>query len=147
MAAARQISLALELPAQRSFQRQMETLEEKVAAIYTANRNVIILLDDAQLMYSDALDVIHPLYHYNSDAKVFQTLAFRQREMNSMFETNRAVNSRVFVRLALPALTLSSSLQMVVFRLQVAGRQDAFIDDNAFELLSEVSGGGRGEIL
>src|SRR5574340_1539726 len=46
MDAARQISLALNLPAQRSFQRQMETLEEKMASAYTSNRNVIILLDD-----------------------------------------------------------------------------------------------------
>src|SRR3972149_3923122 len=139
MDAARQISLALELPAQRSFQRQMETLEEKVAAIYTANRNVIILLDDAQLMSSDALEVIHRLYNFDYDAKVVQTLAFGQREMNSLFVTNRAVNSRVFVRLALPALTLSSALQMVVFRLQVAGRQDAFIVYSAFRMLYEVS--------
>lgn len=144
---ARQISLALELPAQRSFQRQMETLEEKVASIYTANRNVIILLDDAQLMSSDSLEVIHRLYNFDYDAKVVQTLAFGQREMNSLFETNRAVNARVFVRLALPPLTLSSALQMVVFRLQVAGRQDAFIDDNAFEVLYETSEGVPREII
>lgn len=147
MDAARQISLALNLPAQRSFQRQMETLEEKMASAYTSNRNVIILLDDAQLMDPDALEVVHRLYNFDYDAKVVQILAFGQREMNSLFETNRAVNARVFVRLALPPLTLSSALQMVVFRLQVAGRQDAFIDDNAFELLYERSEGVPREII
>lgn len=147
MDAARQISQALALPAQRSFQRQMETLEEKMAATYTSNRNVIILLDDAQLMDPDALEVIHRLYNFDYDAKVAQILAFGQREMNSLFETNRAVNARVFVRLALPPLTLSSALQMVVFRLQVAGRQEAFIDDNAFEMLYEKSEGVPREII
>jgi len=147
MDAARQISLALSLPTQRSFQRQMETLEEKMAATYTSNRNVIILLDDAQLMDPDALEVIHRLYNFDYDAKVVQILAFGQREMNSLFETNRAVNARVFVRLALPPLTLSSSLQMVVFRLQVAGRQEAFIDDDAFEMLYDASEGVPREII
>lgn len=147
MDAARQISIALGLPAQRSFQRQMETLEQKMAAAYTSNRNVILLLDDAQLMDPDALEVIHRLYNFDYDAKVVQTLAFGQREMGSLFETNRAVNARVFVRLALPPLTLSSALQMVVFRLQVAGRQEAFIDDDAFELLYEKSQGVPREII
>ena len=70
-----------------------------------------------------------------------------QREMNSLFETNKAVNARVFVRLALPPLTLSSSLQMVLFRLNVAGRSEPFIDDDAFELLYERSQGVPREII
>ena len=147
MDAARQISLALGLPAQRSFQRQMEALEDKMASTFSSNRNVIILLDDAQLMASEALEVIHRLYNFDYDAKVVQTLAFGQREMNSLFETNRPVNARVFVRLALPPLTLSSALQMVLFRLQVSGRHDPLIDDNAFELLYEKSQGVPREII
>ena len=147
MDAARQISLALGLPTQRSFQRQMEILEEKMASNFTANRNSIILIDDAQLMSGEALEVIHRLYNFDYDAKVAQILAFGQREMNTLFETNRAVNARVFVRLALPPLTLSSALQMVVFRLQVAGRNEPLIDDNAFELLYEMSQGVPREII
>jgi type II secretory pathway predicted ATPase ExeA len=125
----------------------METLEETMASTYSGNRNVIILLDDAQLMANDALEVIHRLYNFDYDAKVVQTLAFGQREMNGLFETNRAVNARVFVRLALPPLTLSSALQMVLFRLQVSGRHDPLIDDNAFELLYEKSQGVPREII
>ena len=53
----------------------------------------------------------------------------------------------MFVRLALPPLTLSSALQMVLFRLQVAGRSEPFIDDDAFELLYEHSQGVPREII
>ncbi len=70
-----------------------------------------------------------------------QILSFGQSEMTSLFETNKAVNARVFVRLALPPLTLASALQMVFFRLRVAGRNEALINDNAFELLYEHSQG------
>ena len=42
MDAARQISQALGVPPQRSFQRQMEGLEEIMANAYTAGHNVIV---------------------------------------------------------------------------------------------------------
>ena len=147
MDAARQISTALGVPPQRSFQRQMEGLEQVMASTYTAGRNVIILLDDAQLMAHEALELIHRLYNFDYDAKVAQILAFGQSEMTGLFETNKAVNARVFVRLALPPLTLASALQMVLFRLRVAGRNEPFIDDNAFELLYEHSQGVPREII
>jgi general secretion pathway protein A len=147
MDAARQISISLEIPTQRSFQRQMEGLERAMADAYTSGKNVVILLDDAQLMTSEALEVIHRLYNFDYDAKVVQILAFGQSELTSLFETNKAVNARIFARLALPPLTLGSALQMVMFRLQVAGRNQALIEDDAFELLYERSKGIPREII
>lgn len=147
MDAARQISTALGVAPQRSFQRQMDGLERIMADNYTAGRNVVVLLDDAQLMESEALEVIHRLYNFDYDAKVVQILSFGQSEMTSLFETNKAVNARVFVRLVLPPLTLASALQMVVFRLRVAGRNEALVDDDAFELLYENSQGVPREII
>ena len=147
MDAARQISNSLGVRPQRSFQRQMETLEQMMADAYTAGRNVVVLLDDAQLMHSDALEVIHRMYNFDYDAKVVQILAFGQTEMTPLFETNKPVNARVFVRLALPPLTLSSALQMVLFRLRVAGRSEALIDDDAFEALYSASDGIPREII
>jgi len=147
MDAARQISQNLGVPPQRSFQRQMEGLEKFMADAYTSNHNVIVLLDDAQLMEPEALEVLHRLYNFDYDAKVVQVLAFGQSEMQAVFETNKPVNSRVFVRLALPPLTLSSALQMVLFRLRVAGRSEPLINDDAFEVLYEKSQGVPREII
>jgi len=147
MDAARQISNSFSIAPQRSFQRQMESMERMMADAYTAGRNVVILLDDAQLMESEALEVIHRLYNFDYDAKVVQILAFGQSEMVALFETNKAVNARVFVRLALPPLTLGSALQMVLFRLRVAGRNEPLLDDEAFEVLYEKSRGVPREII
>lgn len=147
MDAARQISIALDVPLQRSFQRQMEGLEKFMADAYLANHNVVVLLDDAQLMEPEALEVLHRLYNFDYDAKVVQVLAFGQSEMQGVFETNKSVNARVFVRLALPPLTLSSALQMVLFRLRVAGRAEPLINDDAFEVLYEKSQGVPREII
>jgi len=147
MDGARQISTALGVPPQRSFQRQMEGLEQMMAKSYTTGSNVVVILDDAQLMVSEALEVLHRLYNFDYDSKVVQVLAFGQSEMTGLFATNKAVNSRVFVRLVLPPLTLSSALQMVNFRLRVAGRNEPLINDDAFELLYEKSQGVPREII
>ena len=48
---------------------------------------------------------------------------------------------------ALALLTLASALQMVMFRLRVAGRNDPLINDDAFELLYEKSQGVPREII
>jgi type II secretory pathway predicted ATPase ExeA len=146
MDAARQISTALDIPPQRSLQDQMESLEKKMAAAHTAQQNVIVLLDDAQMMKPEALETIQRLYNFDYDVKVVQVIAFGQSEMSNLFETNKSLNARVFVRLVLPPLTLSSALQMVMFRLNVAGRNDPMIDDDAFELLYEKSQGIPREI-
>ena len=147
MDAARQISTAMGLPAQRSLQRQMEALELAMVEAYRAGRNVVLLLDDAQLMVKDALEVIHRLYNFDYDAKVIQILAFGQQEVIDLFQSDKAVNARVFVRMVLPPLALPSALQMILFRLQVAGRSEPLIADNAFELLYECSQGVPREIV
>jgi general secretion pathway protein A len=147
MDAARQISTAMGLPAQRSLQRQMEALELAMVESYRSGQNVVLLLDDAQLMVREALEVIHRLYNFDYDAKVIQILAFGQQELTDLFQTDKAVNARVFVRMVLPPLALPSALQMILFRLQVAGRSEPLIADDAFELLYEESRGVPREIV
>lgn len=147
MDAARQVSASMSIHAKRSFQNQMEALEEASAEFYRQGKNVVLLLDDAQLMHRDALEVIHRIYNFEYDTKVVQVLAFGQQELTDLFASDKAVNSRVFTRMVLPPLTLPSALQMVLFRLQVAGRSDPLISDDAFEMLYDRSGGVPREIV
>jgi general secretion pathway protein A len=147
MDAARQISDSIGVSPQRSLARQMESLEKAMVDEYRADRNVVVLLDDAQFMHRDALQVIHRLYNFDYDTKVVQILAFGQQELTTLFESDKAVNARVFVRMTLPPLTLTSALQMINFRLQVAGRQEPLLTDEAVELLYEHSQGVPREIV
>jgi general secretion pathway protein A len=147
MDAARQISESIGVSPQRSLARQMESLEKAMVDEYRADRNVVVLLDDAQFMHRDALQVIHRLYNFDYDTKVVQILSFGQQELTTLFESDKAVNARVFVRMTLPPLTLTSALQMINFRLQVAGRQEPLLTDEAVELLYEHSKGVPREIV
>lgn len=98
-------------------------------------------------MVRDALEVIHRLYNFDYDAKVIQILAFGQQELTNLFQGDKAVNARIFVRMVLPPLALPSALQMILFRLQVAGRSQPLIADDAFEVLYERSQGVPREIV
>jgi general secretion pathway protein A len=150
MEAARGISSAfvgLEIPSQRSYATQKEALKDAIVNAYQDGRNVVLLLDDAQRIGREALEVIHELYNFDYDHKLIQVILFGQDELISLFESYPAVNSRVFVRMTLPPLTMSSALQMINFRLRTAGREDPLIDDDAFNLLFNASGGVPREIV
>jgi general secretion pathway protein A len=150
MEAARGISrtfIGLNVHPARSYAAQKETLKEAIVKAYEGGRNVVLLLDDAQRMSREALEVIHELYNFDYDDKLIQVILFGQNEMNLLFESYPAVNARVFVRMNLPPLTLASALRMINFRLQIAGRDAPLINDDAFNLLFNASGGVPREIV
>ena len=122
-------------------------MKEAIVKSYQENNNTVLLLDDAQRMSRDALEVIHELYNFDYDDKLIQVILFGQNELTSLFASYPAVNSRVFVRMSLPPLTMSSALQMINFRLRTAGRAAPLIDDNAFGMLFNASGGVPREIV
>lgn len=144
MAAARNISAALEkmnISLKSRYDEQIEALKHGIASAYSAGRNIVILLDDVQLMAKNALGVIHELYNFDFDEKAAQVIAFGQEESTELFKKYPAIDSRVFIRMSIPPMTLASALQMVLFRLRTAGREAPLIHDDAFALLYETSSG------
>ena len=144
MAAARNISAALEkmnISLKSRYDDQIEALKHGIATAYSAGRNIVILLDDVQLMSKNALGVIHELYNFDFDEKAAQVIAFGQEESTELFKKYPAIDSRVFIRMSIPPMTLVSALQMVLFRLRTAGRESPLIHDDAFALLYEASSG------
>ena len=144
MAAARNISAALEkmqIPLKSRYDEQLEALKQGIANAYGARRNIVILLDDVQLMSKSALTLIHELYNFDFDEKAVQVIAFGQEETSALFQKNPAIHSRIFISMSIPPLTLASALQMVMFRLRIAGREAPLIHDDAFALLYEASDG------
>jgi general secretion pathway protein A len=150
MEAARGISRAfanLDIPAQRSYATQKDKLKDAIVNAYEQGRNVVLLLDDAQRLSRDSLELIHELYNFDYDHKLIQVILFGQHELLPLFESYQAVSSRVFTRMTLNPLTMPSALQMINFRLQTAGRKEPLIDDDAFGLLFNSSGGVPREIV
>jgi type II secretory pathway predicted ATPase ExeA len=129
----------LEVPRERSYEAQLESFKIKVIDAYRAKQNIVIILDDAQDMPKFGLNLIHELYNFDAGEKVIQTIVFGQSETTAMFKDNTAVNSRIFSKSSINSLSMTSALNMVNFRLRVAGRVDPLIEDDAFQLLYDYS--------
>ena len=141
MDAARTISGRFGIKPARSYTEQIERLQQVIFETYDQGKNVAILMDDAQRMDTSALETIHHLYNFDYSEKLVQVILFGQLELHALMHSYPAVDSRIFVRAQLSPIVFSTALDMVNFRLNVAGRATPLFDDDAFALLYEASGG------
>jgi general secretion pathway protein A len=144
MVAARNIANAFPtfgIAPQRSYDRQIEALKRAIVDATERNKNVVLLLDDAQRMHPDALEAIHELYNFDFDQKLIQIILFGQFELDELVASYPAVYSRVFIKPRLDSLSIQSTLEMINFRVRTAGRREPFIDDEAIQLLFVASEG------
>ena len=138
---------SLNIPKERNYDHQLESFKLKLTEAYRSRYNCVIIFDDAQEMTKMGLHLIHELFNFDVDEKVIQSIVFGQTEMVRLFESNKAVNSRIFTSTKINPLTLTSTIQMVNHRLRAAGRNDPLIEENAFELLYDVSKGVPRDIV
>ena len=144
MDAARTISRAftkIDVASARSYAEQMENFKKEIVHVYGQGRNVILLLDDAQLLTRQGMVMIQELYNFDFDEKAVTVIAFGQDEVEDNFRNYPAINSRIYIVQTLTRISLATALQMVAFRLRVAGRSQPLFTDEAFSLVYELSDG------
>jgi general secretion pathway protein A len=144
MDAARTISRAftkIDVASARSYAEQMENFKKEIVNVYGQGRNVILLLDDAQLLTRQGMVMIQELYNFDFDEKAVTVIAFGQDEVEDNFRNYPAINSRIYIVQTLTRISLATALQMVAFRLRVAGRSQPLFTDEAFSLVYELSDG------
>jgi general secretion pathway protein A len=144
MDAARTISRAftkIDVASARSYAEQMENFKKEIVKVYGQGRNVILLLDDAQLLTRQGMVMIQELYNFDFDEKAVTVIAFGQNEVEDNFRNYPAINSRIYIVQTLTRISLATALQMVAFRLRVAGRSQPLFTDEAFSLVYELSDG------
>ena len=144
MDAARTISRAftkIDVASARSYAEQMENFKKEIVNVYGQGRNVILLLDDAQLLTRQGMVMIQELYNFDFDEKAVTVIAFGQNEVEDNFRNYPAINSRIYIVQTLTRISLATALQMVAFRLRVAGRSQTLFTDEAFSLVYELSDG------
>ena len=144
MDAARTISRAftkIDVASARSYAEQMENFKKEIVHVYGQGRNVILLLDDAQLLTRQGMVMIQELYNFDFDEKAVTVIAFGQNEVEDNFRNYPAINSRIYIVQTLTRISLATALQMVAFRLRVAGRSQPLFTDEAFSLVYELSDG------
>jgi type II secretory pathway predicted ATPase ExeA len=126
------VSYALSLDRRKGMTMQWRELESYLVDQKELERNVVLILDDAQLMTPDALTLVHHLYNFDISQKLSQVVLFGQPELQRIFNARPEVLSRVDSWFRLNPLSLEDTLELIRFRCAVAGRKEPLLTQAAF---------------
>ncbi len=139
----RSICQAFDVPMKRSFQAQKTAFKDFIEAQAGEGRNVILLLDEAQGMTSDTMEVLRGFLNYESNtAKLLQVVMAGLLDLRSSLKQprNKALRSRIVMYSLLSPLTLGETKAMLEHRCKLAEMPLPF-SDNVIELIyAEMSG-------
>ncbi len=126
------VCYALNLDRRKGMTMQWREFESFLVDQKEQSRNVVVILDDAQLMAPDALSLVHHIYNFDISQKLAQVILFGQPELQRIFNQRPEVLSRVDAWFRLNPLSLEDTLELIRFRCAVAGRKDALLTQSAF---------------
>ncbi|MEB3285453.1 MAG: AAA family ATPase [Candidatus Sericytochromatia bacterium] len=131
----------------RSKQATLARLNEFFTASYQANRLVVLLIDEAQLLKGPQFELLRQLLNFETDDhKLVQIVLFGQNELRNKLKPKRALCSRIVTRSTLEPLDHADTDGMIRFRLQVAGYPPDMFEPEAIARIYEASGGIPREI-
>src|SRR5574341_1356892 len=114
------VCYALNLDRRKGMTMQWREFESFLVDQKEANRNVVGILDDSQLMSPDALSLVHHIYNFDINQKLAQVVLFGQPELQRIFNERPEVLSRVDSWFRLNPLSLEDTLELIRFRSAVA---------------------------
>ena len=126
------VCYALNLDRRKGMTMQWREFESFLVDQKEQSRNVVVILDDAQLMSPDALSLVHHIYNFDISQKLAQVILFGQPELQRIFNQRPEVLSRVDAWFRLNPLSLEDTLELIRFRCAVAGRKDPLLTQSAF---------------
>ena len=127
---------------QRTTDTIMEDLRKMVLDVMTAGRNVIIIIDEAQVLTRRQLDIIRELFNFNAGGQVaIQVVLIGKEELRLILHNAPDLNDRVAARSTLEPFTSAETSEMVSYRLNRSGcRANLFLPD-ALDIMYDLSNG------
>lgn len=130
------------IPHKRGLTKQWRAFENFLVDEHEQHRNVVIILDDAQLMAPDALRIVHTLYNFDAGGqKLAQVILFGQPELSYIFAMHPEIRSRVSSWFKLEPLSPEDTVELIRFRCKVAGRDEALLDESGYLAIYAASEG------
>ena len=139
----RSIAMDFKLEPERSFQKQQDELQSFLVETYSADKNVVIFIDEAQNVNNKQLELIRSLLNYETNTqKLVQIVLSGQLELKDRLsdKRNKAVASRVSTYSILSPLTFDETREMIIHRCRFEGIENPFTPES-IEKIYEVSGG------
>lgn len=128
---------------------QQRVLFEFLIAEYSAGRNVVLFIDEAQTLNNKQLELIRSMLNFETNtAKLVQFVLAGQIELraNLSHKKNRHLASRVSTYSNLNPLTLAESKEMIIKRCEYADIQNPFTDEDIKTIYTKSGGVPRAVI-
>lgn len=103
----------------------IDVLNDFLLQSYTAGKNVVLVIDEAQHLTYDVLEQIRMISNLETDReKLIQIILIGQPELEGILSlpSMRQLNERITVRYRLSNLGPKEIMEYIVFRLSIAGR-------------------------
>jgi general secretion pathway protein A len=119
-------------------------LSNHIIDLHRQGRRLVIILDEAHLLSSDCLHVVRTISNIETPEKKLSTCVLfgesrlAQRLNHPSYDSLR---NRIYLRNALPELSLEDAAQFIKYRLMTAGRLAELFTQAALEALHRGSGG------
>lgn len=131
----RGICQEFDIPLERSKQAQLQAFNRFLVEQYQAGKNVVLIIDEAQLCRGPHFELIRQVLNYEIPdvGKLIQIVLIAQEEIRQKLKTKNALVSRIATRATLAPLSLEDARALIAYRLQVAGRHEPLFTPEAVE--------------
>lgn len=139
----RRVAGEFDLKRPRSISDQMAELRSFMVSSFRENINVVLVIDEAQKLYSSHLELIRQMLNFESRGvgKLLQIILIGTPELRSVLSEEPTLESRVAVYAYLDALTREDTGNLITFRLMVAGRRETLFTPAAVDDIYLISSG------
>jgi len=136
------------LDRRRSKLDQMEEFESYLVSQYANGKNVLILIDEAQMMVGSMFELVRQITNFEShSAKLVQIVLSGQNNLRNKLKLKRPLLSRAVAVATLDPFTLEETKEMIEFRLTVAGRKKPLFESLAIDEIFSLTKGVPREIV
>lgn len=130
------------LPPKTSRPVQMGTFQAFLVQSLEQKRNVVLIIDEAQLLAGSQFELIRQLLNFElNDRKLLQIVILGQNQLRYKLDQKPELESRAAALSTLDPLDFPDTRGMVEFRLMVAGRREPLFTDRAMGVVFEYSRG------
>src|ERR1051325_4306349 len=136
------------LDRRRSKLDQMEEFESYLVSQYANGKNVLILIDEAQMMVGSMFELVRQITNFEShSAKLVQIVLSGQNNLRNKLKLKRPLLSRAVAVATLDPFTVEETKDMIEFRLTVAGRKKQLFEEEAIDEIFTLTKGVPREIV
>jgi len=130
------------LPPKASRPVQMGTFQTFLVQSLEQARNVVLIVDEAQLLAGSQFELLRQLLNFElNDRKLLQIVILGQNQLRYKLDQKPELESRAAALSTLDPLDFPDTRGMVEFRLMVAGRREPLFTDRGMGAVFEYSRG------